>query len=251
MEFATTDIFQHSPFGDILNLLKSLSLSGEPWPDYGQDSWDADDEEIRSPPTTHFVATVESLNDMLDFDSEDIDGMDADKGDDQEPAPIGLRKTTSSYDVCMVDTYNRNNNEDQKDAARDRSPEKQSKRRHKRKVKPHLDKDPAIKQGESMEDKHAIEQPSKQGGQSEQPILGKDNSPDDLTPDKLLEHQNLHQRLVATARSLKKQKWRLKRNMHSGSDGAKYPIPHTSTAVVATQRAIRSENYCRNLMRRP
>ena len=29
MEFTTTDIFQHSPFGDILNSLKSLSLSGE------------------------------------------------------------------------------------------------------------------------------------------------------------------------------------------------------------------------------
>ena len=30
------DIFQHPPFGDILNSLRSLSLSGEPWPDYGQ-----------------------------------------------------------------------------------------------------------------------------------------------------------------------------------------------------------------------
>ena len=46
MEFTAMDIFQHSPFGDILNSLKSLSLSGEPWPDYGQQGWDADDEEI-------------------------------------------------------------------------------------------------------------------------------------------------------------------------------------------------------------
>ena len=30
MEFAATNIFQHMPFGDILNSLKSLSLSGEP-----------------------------------------------------------------------------------------------------------------------------------------------------------------------------------------------------------------------------
>ena len=30
MEFVAADIFQHSPFGDILNSLKSLSLSGEP-----------------------------------------------------------------------------------------------------------------------------------------------------------------------------------------------------------------------------
>ena len=50
MEFTAADIFQHSPFGDILNSLKSLSLSGEPWPDYGQQGWGTDDEEIQSPP---------------------------------------------------------------------------------------------------------------------------------------------------------------------------------------------------------
>ena len=88
MEFAPAEIFQHSPFGDILNSLKSLSLSREPWLDYGQQGWDADDEEIQSPPTTHFVATIDDLTDMLDFDSEGIDGMDADAGDDQEPTPI-------------------------------------------------------------------------------------------------------------------------------------------------------------------
>ena len=53
MEFTAVDIFQHLPFGDILNSLRSLSLSGEPWPDYGQQDWDANDEEIRRPPTTH------------------------------------------------------------------------------------------------------------------------------------------------------------------------------------------------------
>ena len=36
MEFTAADIFQYSPFGDILNSLRSLSLPGEPWPDYGQ-----------------------------------------------------------------------------------------------------------------------------------------------------------------------------------------------------------------------
>ena len=46
MEFTTVDVFQHSPFGDILKTLKSLFLSGEPWPDYGQQGWDANDEEI-------------------------------------------------------------------------------------------------------------------------------------------------------------------------------------------------------------
>ncbi len=81
-------------------------MSGDPWPNYVRLEWDADDEEIRSPPTTHFVATANDLTDMLDFDSEDIDGMDADEGDDQEPAPIGHWKAKSSYDIYMVDTPN-------------------------------------------------------------------------------------------------------------------------------------------------
>ena len=104
MEFTAADIFQHSPFGDILSSLKYLSLSGEPWPDCGQDGWDADDEEIRAPPTTHLVATVDDLTDMLDFGSEDIDGMDDDAGDEQEPPPTGRWTATSSYDIYMVYT---------------------------------------------------------------------------------------------------------------------------------------------------
>ena len=44
----------------------------------------------------------------------------------------------------------------------------------------------------------------------EQPIPGENNSPDDLTPDTSPEHKNLHKRLVATARSMKKQKRKLK-----------------------------------------
>ena len=46
MDFTAADIFQHSPFGDILKSLKSLSLLGEPWPNYGQQGWGTDDEEI-------------------------------------------------------------------------------------------------------------------------------------------------------------------------------------------------------------
>ena len=61
MEFTPVDVFQHSPFGHILSSLKYLSLSGEPWPDCGQDGWDADNEEIQSPPTTHLVAAVDDL----------------------------------------------------------------------------------------------------------------------------------------------------------------------------------------------
>ena len=135
MEFTAADIFQHSPFGDILSSLKYLSLSGEPWPDCGQDGWDAVDEEIQGPPTTHLVATVDDLTDMLDLDSEDNDGMDDDAGDDQEPAPTGHWKATSTHDVYMVDTPKGSDNEEQRDVAKDNSPDKQPKRRRKRRLK--------------------------------------------------------------------------------------------------------------------
>ena len=107
MEFTSADIFQHSPFGDVLNSLRSLSLSGEPWPNYVRLDWDADDEEIHCPPTTHLVATFDNLTNMLDFDSEDIDGMDDDARDKQEPPPTGRWTATSSYDIYMVDTSKR------------------------------------------------------------------------------------------------------------------------------------------------
>ena len=41
---------------------------------------------------------------MLDFDFEDIDDMDDDAGDVQEPPLTGRWTATSSYDIYMVDT---------------------------------------------------------------------------------------------------------------------------------------------------
>ena len=129
MEFTSADIFQHSPFGDVLNSLKSLSLSGEPWPNYVRLEWDTDDEEIRCPPTTHLVAIVDDLTDMLNFDSEGIDGMDEDAGDEQEPAPTGCRIATSSHDIYMVDTPKEGNGEE---TAEDGLSKKQPKHRRQR-----------------------------------------------------------------------------------------------------------------------
>ena len=112
MEFTSTDIFQHSSFGNILNSLRSLSLLGGSWPSYVRQDWDADDEEIRCPPTTHLVATVDDLTDMLDFDSEDIDGMDDDAEGEEEPLPTGHWTPTLSHDIYMVDTPKENDHEE-------------------------------------------------------------------------------------------------------------------------------------------
>ena len=81
----------------MLNSLKSLSLSGDPWPNYVQLEWQVDDEEIHSPPTTHLIATVDDLTNVLDFDSKDIDGMDDDAREEQEPPPTGCWTATLSY----------------------------------------------------------------------------------------------------------------------------------------------------------
>ncbi len=145
---------------------------------------------------------------MLDFNSENIDDMDADEGDDEEPAPIGPWNATSSYDVYMVDAP-KDDDEERKDAPKACSLEKQSKRRRKRRPKSRLDRnsdhtDPVLKQGEPLSDNGNLD------NQTEQTNPIKDNGPNDITPDRHLEQQTARKRLVATARSLKKQKQRLK-----------------------------------------
>ena len=104
MEFTSMDIFQHSPLGDVLNSLRSLSLSRVSQPNCVRSELEADDGEFCLPPATHFIATVEDLTDMLDYDSKDIDGIDDDAGEEQEPPPTRRWTATSSYDIYMVDT---------------------------------------------------------------------------------------------------------------------------------------------------
>ena len=120
---------------------------------------------------------------MLDFDSKDINGMDDDAGDEQEPLPTGHWMPTSSYDVYMVDTPKENDDEERKDATKGCPLEKQSKQRCKRHSKSRLSRnndriDPALEQGEPSPDHGNTE------NQTEQTNSIKDNSPDNITPDK-------------------------------------------------------------------
>ena len=94
---------------------------------------------------------------MLAFDSEDIDGVDDDAGDEQEPLPTGHWTPTSSYDVYMVDTPKGNDEEEQKDTAKGCSLEKQSKRQRRRRSKSRLGRnndhiDPTLEQGDPSPD---------------------------------------------------------------------------------------------------
>lgn len=125
VEFSTTDISRHSPFGDVLNSLKTLSLAGDSQPNYIRFELGVDDGEFRFPPTSHFIATIEDLTNMLDYGSEDINGMDDDAGDEQAQNPpfTGRWSATSSYDVYMVDTPKENNDDDKEDPVGDNPPE--------------------------------------------------------------------------------------------------------------------------------
>ena len=77
------------------------------------------------------VATVDDLTDMLDSNSKDIDSMDADEGDDQEPAPIGHWKATSSYDIYMVDTPKAGDGDEKtEDDPSKKQPKRRRQRRH-------------------------------------------------------------------------------------------------------------------------
>ena len=102
----------------------------------------------------------------------------------------------------MVDTPKEDDDEERKDATKACPLEKQSKRQRKHRSKSRLGRnsdhiDPALEQGEPSPDHDNTE------NQTEQPDSIKDNSPDDITPDRHPEQQNARQRLVATARSLK------------------------------------------------
>ena len=72
-----------------------------------------------------------------------------------------------------------------------------------------------MEQDEPGHAEHSPEQTPDRGdpeGKTHQPTPGEEDSPDNdaFIPEKHLEQENLHRRLMATARSLKKQKQRLK-----------------------------------------
>src|SRR4051812_27438446 len=231
MEFIATDIFQCSPFGDILNSLKSLSLSGEPRPNYALRGWDSDDEEIQSPPTTHLIATVDDLTDMLDFGSEDFDGMDDEGGDELEPAPVGRWTATSSYDIYMVDAPKDGDGNGTMEDGTSRKPPKR--RRQRRRSKSRQSKngdsgtgdnttpdsaeehqpqqDSAQEDGEASPHERAAEQEVEDDNymppSEDEASLGDDEF---VVPSDPAEQERFQRRLIATANSLKKKQQQLR-----------------------------------------
>ena len=73
---------------------------------------------------------------MLDYGSEDIDGMDDDAGEEQVKNPpfTGRWTATSSYDVYMVDAPKENSGDDKEDAVEYKPPKIQPKCGHQRRL---------------------------------------------------------------------------------------------------------------------
>ena len=71
--------------------MQSLAITEALPPNCTQLGVGAESGEFYAPPTTHLIATVEDLTDILDYASEDIDGMndDADTKPRQAPPVTG------------------------------------------------------------------------------------------------------------------------------------------------------------------
>ena len=168
---------------------------------------------------------------MLDFNSEDIDGMDADEGDDQEPAPIGHWKATSSYDIYMVDTIKEGNgvgtveDDPSKKQPKHRRQRRRSKSRHSKNGEsgtgdnntPDSAEDNHLQQDSAQEDEEAS--PHERAADREveddnyMPPSGDEASLDDdefVVPEYPVEQERFKCRLMATASSLKKNSNNLK-----------------------------------------
>ena len=92
--------------------IQRMSISDDQTSVYDKLRLKADDREIYIPPTTHQVATVDDLTDILDYTSEEAANMDEDLDATPETTVpsthTGRRTATSMYDVYMVDTPKKN-----------------------------------------------------------------------------------------------------------------------------------------------
>ena len=185
---------------------------------------------------------------MLDFDSEDIDGMDADEGEEQaqNTSLTGRWTATSSYDVYMVDTPKEGNRDNEKNPVEDKPPETQPKRwRQGRRSKSRRGKDSntgtrdnTLDDAEDKEEpvEPTSEQDDREDGQvspDEQAVsedsednnylpLSEDevslSSDDFIVPEEPEEQEHFRRRLIATARSLKKKQHQLQADQDQIND---------------------------------
>jgi hypothetical protein len=93
---------------EMLDRIQKMNITDGMSSDLEQVGHGANRREFCVPPTTHLVATVEDLTDMLDYASEDYMDEDIDVPPLMAPSlatsSTGKWTATSTYDVYMVDT---------------------------------------------------------------------------------------------------------------------------------------------------
>ena len=117
---------------------------------------------------------INDLTDVLDFDSDGIDGTDDDAG--EAPESLGRGTTTLSHGIYMVDTPNKDDSDNPEDKTPGQKPKRRRKRRSKSSNCKNSDKsarrvdipansesnndhmDPAMEQDEPGHAEHSLEQ---------------------------------------------------------------------------------------------
>ena len=177
---------------------------------------------------------------MLDYDFEDIDGMDNDIGDEksQNPPFTGRWMAMSTYDVYMVDTPKEDDGDGGKDPVEDKPPVAPPKRRHQRRCsKSRREKDSNTGTGgnntlDNAEDQEAPIEPTSEHDDWEEGQVNPDDPLEDegsedsnyvsiseedeslvdeefIMPEEPFEQERFKHRLIATARSLKRKQQQL------------------------------------------
>ena len=170
---------------------------------------------------------------MLDFDSEDIDGMDDDAGGEEEPLPTGHWTTTSSYDIYMVDTPKEVNGDET--AEDDPSKKQPKRRRQRRRSKSRQSKSGDTGTGDNStpdsaeDDDNPLQQDlEREDGEASPPERAADGEAEDdnymppsedevsldddefVVPEDPIEQERFQRRFMATANSLKKKHQQLR-----------------------------------------
>jgi len=167
---------QRSLLVETLGLMQSLAITGALPPSCMQLGLGAESGEFYTPPTTHLIATVQDLTNMLDYASEDINGMDddADSQPNQVPPIMGYWTATSTYDVYMVDTPDKKDDEDNQNPDEDNPVNKPPKhRRQWRRSRSHRAKDSSTGTGgnetpdDAEDPEYPVEPTSEQGEREE------------------------------------------------------------------------------------
>ena len=172
---------------------------------------------------------------MLDYGSEDIDGIDDDAGEEQAKNPpfTGCWMATSSYDVYMVDTPKEGNDDSEKNPVEDTLPEIEPKCRcqwHRSKSRRGKDSNTGTRDNntpDNAEDQEDPVEPTSEQDDWEDGQIGPDEQAvneyskdsnylqlsedevslgdkDFIVPEEPLKQERFKCRLIATSRSLKK-----------------------------------------------